>query len=730
MTNNKKKVLIISILIASLLCFFVPTIVNATSYSEQVPTSYEEWVDSYGGASGLKGNLEAVCVIIDGYIDQNLDFTVKFKNVLDTIYYYAVKSQIDEDTDGDGVNDYNEIHYYGTDPSEYNTDGDGVNDYNEIHYYGTDSSEYDNDRDGVNDYDEIHDYSTDPSEYDNDRDGVNDYNEIHDYSTDPSEYDTDGDGVNDYDEIHDYSTDPLEYDTDGDGVNDYNEIHDYSTDPLEYDTDGDGVNDYNEIHDYCTDPLEYDTDGDGLNDYDEIHDYGTDPSEYDTDGDGLNDYNEIHDYGTDPSEYDTDGDGLNDYNEIHDYSTDPLEYDTDGDGLNDYNEIHDYSTDPLEYDTDGDGLNDYNEIHDYSTDPSEYDTDGDGVNDYDEIHDYGTDPLEYDTDGDGVNDYDEIHDYGTDPLEYDTDGDVLNDYDEIHDYGTDPSEYDTDPRPIPKSFEKWVNSYGGPSGLEGNSNAFNEIENGFLHQNLDFTVTFDNYLKSIDYYFGLPTSETTEMSTGLCGYGQGGGIWYGAYKYLTFTESDEGNIMQVDVQSNGHELRIELWEGSIEQNDHYWWDTHSQEAVSIGTGSSPQIELNPQLCWTIKPGDYTLFFADCNHDGEIIPYTIDYKIEYLTYDVVITDVIYDPPGPEPDDELIKLCNQGSSAVDIGGWRLTDGEGTYTIPSGTTLTAGSSWSVFGSTYNPTRYTQGLYLANSHDKVILFNKDGIKIDEYHW
>jgi len=77
-----------------------------------------------------------------------------------------------------------------------------------------------------------------------------------------------------------------------------------------------------------------------------------------------------------------------------------------------------------------------------------------------------------------------------------------------------------------------------------------------------------------------------------------------------------------------------------------------------------------------------------------------------------------------------LCNQGNSAVDIGGWRLIDGEGTYTIPSGTTIAVGSSWSVFGSTYNPTRYTRGLYLNNDHDEVILTDTAGNIIDEYSW
>lgn len=121
--------------------------------------------------------------------------------------------------------------------------------------------------------------------------------------------------------------------------------------------------------------------------------------------------------------------------------------------------------------------------------------------------------------------------------------------------------------------------------------------------------------------------KTADMSTGLHGVGQGGGIWYGAYEYLTFSEADEGYILEVEVQSDGHELRIELWEGLIEQNDHYWWITHSQEVVSTGSGNKPQIESKPQLRWTIRPGNYTLFFAGFNHSGEIVPYTIYYKIE-------------------------------------------------------------------------------------------------------
>jgi len=98
--------------------------------------------------------------------------------------------------------------------------------------------------------------------------------------------------------------------------------------------------------------------------------------------------------------------------------------------------------------------------------------------------------------------------------------------------------------------------------------------------------------------------------------------------------------------------------------------------------------------------------------------------------VIIYQVIYDPPGPEPDDEMIKLKNTGTTTADISGWRLTDEEGTYIIPSGTTIAPGGYWTVYGSTYNPTRYTRGLYLANTHDSLTLLDQNGNIIDQYSW
>lgn len=67
----------------------------------------------------------------------------------------------DDDIDGDSLSNAEEA-LYGTDPYDVDSDGDGINDYDEIFVHGTDPLDPDTDGDGVSDYDEIFVYGTDP----------------------------------------------------------------------------------------------------------------------------------------------------------------------------------------------------------------------------------------------------------------------------------------------------------------------------------------------------------------------------------------------------------------------------------------------------------------------------------------------------------------------------------------------------------------------------------------
>ncbi|MEX0724210.1 MAG: OmpA family protein [Gracilimonas sp.] len=134
----------------------------------------------------------------------------------------------------------------------------------------------DTDEDGLNDYEEMYEYETDPLSADTDGDGLTDGEEVNTYETDPNNADTDGDGLSDGDEVNSYNTDPNDTDSDGDGLSDGDEVNEYNTDPNSADSDSDGLNDYDEVMTHDTDPNNADTDGDGFSDMQEV-DMGTDP---------------------------------------------------------------------------------------------------------------------------------------------------------------------------------------------------------------------------------------------------------------------------------------------------------------------------------------------------------------------------------------------------------------------------------------------------------------------
>lgn len=122
------------------------------------------------------------------------------------------QGEMKKDSDKDGVEDVFE-GYFGTDLNKFDTDGDKLNDYDEIYVLHLDPTAIDTNKDGITDEKE-----------DTDADGLKNLEEFS-YGTSLVKKDTDGDGLTDYDEIFVHNTNPTAYDTDGDGVNDSWEIN-------------------------------------------------------------------------------------------------------------------------------------------------------------------------------------------------------------------------------------------------------------------------------------------------------------------------------------------------------------------------------------------------------------------------------------------------------------------------------------------------------------------------
>lgn len=354
------------------------------------------------------------------------------------------------DTDGDGLEDGEEVGTHGTDPADPNTDSDRFIDGVEI-AQGTDPldpasypPDQDIDNDILPDFWEILYFGDTASYIGCDNPDGDDFNNLEEYlnSTDPAVptvngQDTDADGLSYLDELI-IGTNPTDPDSDNDGFLDGIEII-QGSDPLDEfsfpkDMDEDGLPDgWEDL--YFEDPGMYngqdDPDSDGLTNLQEYRN-GTDPrvsdlGSADMDADGIADIGESAN-GLDPTDgsdasLDSDSDGLSNIQEYL-LGTNLNNADSDGDTYSDGIEFalctHPLDPDIYPGDSDTDLLPDAWEqehfggitIYDANDDP---DFDAlDNLGEYQE----GTDPLDPDTDGDGygdgwevLNDYDPLDEY-------------------------------------------------------------------------------------------------------------------------------------------------------------------------------------------------------------------------------------------------------------------------------------------------------------------------------
>jgi len=176
------------------------------------------------------------------------------------------------DSDGDGINDWDEKYTYYTDPYNNDTDNDGMLDGEELNYWNSrDDTSWDDNPDGDREGSKALYNLIDP---DSDNDWLLDGEEIKTYHTDPINPDCDNDGLNDNDEVKNYLTNPKNPDTDGDSMPDGWEVY-YYLNPLDAndsyaDNDDDNLTNAEEYN-YSLNPTNNDTDNDSLSDYDEIY---------------------------------------------------------------------------------------------------------------------------------------------------------------------------------------------------------------------------------------------------------------------------------------------------------------------------------------------------------------------------------------------------------------------------------------------------------------------------
>ena len=325
-------------------------------------------------------------------------------------------TEVDLDSDDDGITDSNETDVYGTNPNNPDTDSDGLSDYEEIFTIGTNATDPDTDDDFLLDGIEVNVNNTDPFDNDTDDDGLSDGLEVLNYFTNPLVADPDADSDNYYWFQDCNDTNPDVYPFALEVLNGIDDDCDNLWDEgfNETDADSDNLTDYSEYHGYGTNWTNYDTDGDLLSDGDEILIYFTDPlvKDNDSDSDGWYWFQDCND--TNPAINPDVAESLDgiDNNCRDGIDEDFIGQDSDSDGLLDLDEYNNLSTNPFNPDSDEDGLSDGHEYNNLSTNPLDKDSDDDGLEDGIEVLQTLTDPLvpDLDEDSDGFRWFEECDD--------------------------------------------------------------------------------------------------------------------------------------------------------------------------------------------------------------------------------------------------------------------------------------------------------------------------------
>lgn len=460
-------------------------------------------------------------------------------------------------------------------------------------------------------------------------------------------------------------------DIDGDGLRDATEDKDRDG-VVDGDTNGNGIVDPGEAFSE-TNPRTADTDADGIPDGVEdcgsdgvpnISELGFNPSSNpDPNGDDYNRTSNpsgtegnaaVDDWPerTESTVADTDGDGLKDGQEDTN-ANGRIEGDLDNDGVWDVGETW-TETSPVDSDTDNDGANDGSDA--FPLDPAEQlDTDGDGVGNN----------ADTDDDDDGLLDANESA-YGCNPLLADTDGDGALDGFEV-DNGFDPTNASSYPKVVIN--EVFWNPSGDDDGKE-----FVELYNpqkaaidvsGFIIQ-CGYTTTFyDNVsipdgtvIPSNGYYLIAESESVTDKN----------GYPPDLIADLELQQAGDGNSDGVRLVSP---TKTTVFDCIL-----YGSSTHTLPTAGAYAGTGLVNAPEGSSIGRVVPGVDNDLLRDFIQLSAPNPTSSQSHPHYPGVNVKINEVCYEPAGDDTVNEWIELYNPDDRTVDIGGFRIQSGGGSF------------------------------------------------------
>lgn len=120
------------------------------------------------------------------------------------------------------------------------------------------------------------------------------------------------------------------------------------------------------------------------------------------------------------------------------------------------------------------------------------------------------------------------------------------------------------------------------------------------------------------------TNYRVQMSTGMVS-----SIHQAIPIHFLFSSEDKAKNLCIYVESYGHPMRVELWAGNISRDNLRWWESYQmllQDPPSIPWKS----KINPQLTYTVVPGENTVLIIRLLEEDPAPDITIDYNISLLS----------------------------------------------------------------------------------------------------
>ncbi|MCU0289232.1 MAG: lamin tail domain-containing protein, partial [Acidobacteria bacterium] len=227
--------------------------------------------------------------------------------------------------------------------------------------------------------------------------------------------------------------------------------------------------------------------------------------------------------------------------------------------------------------------------------------------------------------------------------------------------------YDT---PGTDSVEEWIELYNN-SPITVNLSGWKIIDNNGI--GASFTIP-DGKTIAPGTFYTIAVNSTG--FTALYGYNAD---LYGAIPSL----NNDGDALVLQDKYS-HTIDAVGWEGGASGGVPTGWGSASLPSAATG---STIVRTNK----TVDTGTYSDWSTAVNNGT---PQTQS-QGSSGTIKVVFSEIFYDTPGTETQEEWIELHNNSAQAVDIGGWKITDNNNTgatFTIPAGQTIAAGAYYTI--------------------------------------